>query len=84
MKTPSDTKKTSIDTMLHKLYSSAEKTKVLCSHCNKDVVVGPDFNQLAKAMALILQYEKIKKGGDGNGDETPDFFKEETKDGGTE
>ena len=76
MKTPV-IKKKSIDTMLQKLYSSAEKTKMLCPHCQKSVETGPDFNQLAKAMALILQYEKIKKDGDGGGNGLPDFFKEE-------
>jgi len=69
MKEKKKVKKTDIDEMLKALYATASLGAVNCEHCGKKFEVG-NFDQQAKAMALILQYEKIKTnsepGDDGN------------------
>ena len=53
--------KDQIDKDLEKLYTSACKVETECPHCKQSIVLGGDFSEKAKAMALRLEWEKIKR-----------------------
>lgn len=64
--------KTMIDKDLEKLYKNASKCKIECPECHKTFEHGGDFSEMARAMQLRIDYEKVKKGKDGV--RTPSFF----------